>query len=286
MRKSNGVITLVPTYGLCNRMRAIASAKALSETIGSQLHVVWIQDSGLASRFCDLFEPIEPIKVTEYSQLTDYLTKLQTCVYRSSRFPLVKYVKQKLYHVILENIGTDTLSDEKVVKDLCGKKVLVSSFAKFYSHPLLSFDFMRPSRILSKQIDEIAKEFNEYTVGVHVRRTDNKKSILNSPTERFFEKIEEKIRIQPNFNFFLATDCPDTEHRFVDKFGSRVISQKKKFNRSTTSGIQSAVIDLYLLSKTSEVIGSYHSSFSHTAADISGIPENTVRSQSMIASKM
>ena len=277
MVKNNGIITLIPTGGLCNRMRAIASGKALSETIGSQLHVAWIQEPGLGSRFCDLFEPIKPIEVTEYGQRSHYLTKLQTCFFWGSNFPPVKYVRQKLYHVIRENLGTDSLNDESIIKDLCGKKVVVSSFAKFYSHPLLSFDFMRPSKILSKEINEIGKQFNEYTAGVHVRRTDNKKSILNSPTERFFEIIEEKIKNQPNLNFFLATDCPHTEHQFVEKFGRRVFLQKKDFKRSTTSGIQCAVIDLYLLSKTSEIIGSYHSSFSHTAAEISGIPKKTAR---------
>ena len=67
------MITLVPTSGLCNRMRAIASAVSLSKHLGRELEVIWIPDSALGSSFNQLFEPLPCIRVIQPNKITKHL---------------------------------------------------------------------------------------------------------------------------------------------------------------------------------------------------------------------
>ncbi len=135
----------------------------------------------------------------------------------------------------------------------------------------------KPLPHLAREISEFSEKFDQTTAGLHIRRTDNVKAIASSPTEQFVKLVDERIRNNPNFSFFLATDCPDTQKLFADRYQDRVFIRQKQFGRSTIEGIQSALIDLYLLSRCCEVFGSHYSSFSHTAAEIGNIREITVR---------
>ena len=57
---NSGTLTLVPSGGLANRMRAVASAYSLCEATGSRLQVVWFRDWALNAAFNDIFEPVDP----------------------------------------------------------------------------------------------------------------------------------------------------------------------------------------------------------------------------------
>ena len=254
-------------------MRAIASAKVLSEKIGSSLEVAWFLDSHLFAKFSDLFEPIENIKVSNYGLENPILKRIQLLKFFKSRFSSIEFLTKRKYDVIFsqQEMISNAL-DEDSIYDLSGKRVLLKSYAKFYNSPSLSFTFFQPIMLLEEIINSKARDFDEYTVGVHVRRNDNKKSISHSTDELFFKEIDCRIEKQSDFNFFLATDCPETESLFINRYGARVHVFKKENSCSTPQIIQCSVIDLYLLSRTKEIIGSYWSSFSRTAAEIGNIP--------------
>ncbi len=52
------IINIIPTGGLCNRMRAIASGVYLAIQYHSTANVIWNVNDGLKAKFEDLFEPI------------------------------------------------------------------------------------------------------------------------------------------------------------------------------------------------------------------------------------
>jgi hypothetical protein len=59
----------------------------------------------------------------------------------------------------------------------------------------------------------------------------------------------------------------------LKKFGhDRIIFHKKVFGRSVTKGVKDAVVDLFCLSRTSKILGSYFSSFSQIAGRLGNIP--------------
>ena len=67
----NGRLTLVPSGGLANRMRAIASAHCLCQQTDSSLQVVWFRDWALNAPFNSIFLP-QGLTIREATPI-DYL---------------------------------------------------------------------------------------------------------------------------------------------------------------------------------------------------------------------
>ncbi|MDD4636209.1 MAG: hypothetical protein PHV66_01190 [Bacteroidales bacterium] len=78
-------------------------------------------------------------------------------------------------------------------------------------------------------------------------------------------------------NFYLASDSVADKERLKELFGQRIITSDKAADRNSLEGMQNALVELWLLSKTKRIIGSAQSSFSETAAEISGIECRIVR---------
>ena len=53
------MITLIPTSGLSNRMRAIDSALAICEKYQIEIKIIWVRDSDLNCPFSKLFKSLE-----------------------------------------------------------------------------------------------------------------------------------------------------------------------------------------------------------------------------------
>ena len=111
---------------------------------------------------------------------------------------------------------------------------------------------------------------------MHIRRTDNVESIKFSPLELFLEKINFEVSENENVNFFLSTDDLNVEERIISEFGNKIITHKKEFSRQTVAGMQDAVVDMFCLSKTAVIYGSYWSSFSEISARIGEINLTTL----------
>ena len=112
-------------------------------------------------------------------------------------------------------------------------------------------------------------------LGVHIRRGDalkgpKREHYLPSTDEAF-----EKVMRAWDGAFFLATDCEETESRFREMFGDRILTRGKPWVPSefgvVKEGQRDAVADLFLLSRTRRVIGTRHSSFGHVAALMGGV---------------
>ena len=276
MKKLEKTITLIPIMGLCNRMRAIASAKALSDRIGSNLEIVWLNHFKFPAKFKDLFEDVDTIRIKDYWLNIPSLRRQQVINIARSAIYLKEYAKWRKYDLILprEQSKDGSFDDEESIYRIRGKKVLMVSYSRFYSD--CSFSFFRPCSPMSDEINSQATRFNEHTAGVHVRRNDNERSKIYSPNEEFFRIIEDRIASNPNFNFFLATDSKETQSIFIKRYGDRVFARENKFDSYSNIGIKSALVDLFLLSRTTDIIGSYWSSFSRNASALGNIPFHTV----------
>lgn len=75
----------------------------------------------------------------------------------------------------------------------------------------------------------------------------------------------------------MATDDLETENELIEKFTYKIITYKKELSRNTKKGIIDALIDLYCLSKTKYIFGSYWSSFSDIASRIGKIEVVTIK---------
>lgn len=134
------------------------------------------------------------------------------------------------------------------------------------------FKMFRPSENINKHIASITDKFVADMVGVHIRRTDQVKSIEYSKTENFIELMHREVKENPQVCFYLATDDMKEEEIIRKEFPDRIISNEKRtLARDSEEGMFDAVVDLYCLAKCNRLIGSYWSSFTDIAAALYGI---------------
>ena len=279
MLKQN-IIVFVPQAGLCNRMRSIASAVNLSVHLDRNLEIIWLTDNYLNCPFNYLFRPLPSIRVIHPSKITKYfyMEKKDITPKIRNRFKKLavigsSWIYQNIMHdTIMRNPDFyDVKSIDIVEKIAVTKRPLLMTWRSFYSNlKNNSYSFFQPIDELENKINERTADFTDSTIGIHLRRSDNEKSILNSPLSLFESAISDEIEMNPKVNFYLASDSREEKQYLKQVFGSRIITNFEKAERHNIQGMQAALIDLYSLSRTCKIYGSYWSSFSRVAAEISG----------------
>ena len=259
-------VVVQPMGGLCNRMRTICGAASLACKIHGELKVIWTMDGSLNIGFSEIFESF-PCKVYEV-QLSSLKYKL-------------------LYHWYKDICRYKILDDEWVNKYARGKhfdtwsnlighrgNLIISS-----SDILFDGDYKMfiPNNRTLQTLNTVC--CNSNTIGIHIRRTDNEMSIKHSPTQLFLGKVREELHANPDAKFYLATDDPVEEERFLSEFGDCILVYKKhSFDRNDPIAIKDALIDLYNLSQCKKILASYYSSFSDVAALWGNIEKEVIKS--------
>lgn len=255
---SKGTLTLSPLGGLANRMRAILAADTLCREVGSELKVVWMRESGLNARFCDLFQPLSVADVQELGA-KDYLLYAPPL----KRNLFIPSIPQKLrFDTTLFDWHLPVLQQnpEELAAMLKGKNVFVASGLGFFpTNDALFAQYFKPLPSLMEEVGQRTAAFGDQTVGVHIRRTDNAMSIQCSPIEAFVERME---AFPATTNFYLATDDERVKSLMSEKFPHRVWSSPFEADRNSLEGMREAVVEMFSLAKTSHFLGSYYSSFS------------------------
>lgn len=265
----NHLIIVEPFGGLANRMRVIASGLWLKNKVNGNLLVIWVSDECINCPYELIFESNENIKTIREN-------------------PCIKHVKETSKATLAANIinkfiGIDYCIKERDFLDLIwpGKldilaiasssKVIYIQTCEEFGDNLFAFKSFNPIPQIREQVDRLSRTFTKSTIGIHIRRTDHALSIENSPLPLFIEKMQHEIVVNKETNFFLATDDSAVEKNMFNVFGPKIITHKKEISRQTIKGIQDAAVDLYCLSKTSKIVGSYWSSFSEVASKINQI---------------
>lgn len=144
-------------------------------------------------------------------------------------------------------------------------------------HPKLREELLRhirklePHKSIKRVIEGFIKTNNWKNItGLHVRRTDFQLTLDGrgkvSTDEKFFTQMEKILSKNPKTRFFLATDSKETERKFINRFGSKIITYPKKgWDKSSSEFTKEALIELLLLSKTHRILGTYMSTFTEMA---------------------
>lgn len=259
----NDRIYIVPTGGLCNRMRAMASGIYLSQQTHHPVTIYWNNTQGLCADFNKLFMPIEN-KHIDVVENKKWLYRIEGTRDYILRWPFLHYMHKVIFNYSKERKGNLLLHTD------IHKSTLLISCYSMGQHLNLKKLFV-PQPDIQSQIDKITANFKGNTIGVHIRRTDNTQSIQNSPTESFYRILMMEISKDPSVKFYLATDNQSIKNDFTKKFQDRIITYDCKMERNSLEGMKSAVIELFCLSMTIKIIGSDYSSYSQIAAEIGGI---------------
>ncbi len=258
-------------------MRVLNSCLVLNNNRSRSFKIVWQKDSSLNCDFHKLFQPIVYFDIVFENEVLNYYSN-----YKPDHSPTIKGRVKKLKHAII-NLKHNYYDDNRVqqhrfedeywlnlknclVIDTCHDFFTQEGKNNFYHN-------FKPVDSLQLRIDSLTRGFGKRTVGIHIRRTDNNESIEISKTDLFVEAIWELLAKDPNYTFYLSTDDIDTEEYFKKLFGERIIvNENKNLARDTEKGIQDALVDLYTLSKTDKILGSWWSSFSFIASELGQVP--------------
>ncbi len=260
----------VPVGGLANRMRAISSAIEFAQKNERTIEIIWFQDYGMGAPFYKLFQPMNIAGVTiRDANFIDYFLYDRPrkknffipCIFQSLLFN--KRIYENSFDFLLKSsFNFNSLSKHQ--------RLFMASFYAFYPvvHP---FKIFNPLSEIQGKIEQIISSFSSRTIGVHIRRTDNIESIVNSPLSLFITKMQAAIDENPQTDFYLATDSNEVKEELIRKFPNKIKTTNLVLRRDSLEGIQNAVVELYVLSNTKEIWGSFNSSFSETSAQISNI---------------
>lgn len=252
------MIIIQPSGGLCNRIRAISSAYILSQKKNCKLIVLWKLCDELNCPFEELFLP--PAEITIINFKNKFHPKKLFYFLRA---------KQRFHNADIENNKTDGVLHEDFFEQLASS-VYISTCEHFY--PAEDYHLFVPTKELQKRIKNITDTFGPHCVGVHIRRTDHSWAIANSKSDEFSVAIREELKEFPDAKFYIATDDIKEEERLREEFGSVILSNTTKtLARNSVEGMHGALIDLFCLSNTTKIFGSYYSSFTDIAADMQKI---------------
>ena len=274
----NGSLLFVPSGGLANRMRAVASAYELCKKVDSTLQVLWFQDWALSAPFHSIFEETPLVAIREATVLDHILYDRA----RKKNLFLPALPQRILFQRHIKEQDVTPLKKQSFDFEQWarGKRCYMSCYQVFGTFPDERYQqLFHPVKAVMDVVDGYRSQFNSHTIGLHIRRTDNAESIAKSPTVLFINKVREEVDQHDDTKVFLATDSTEVKREFIAAFGSRIITPKEDACRDSISGIRGGVVDLWTLASTQKIYGSAGSSFSPMAASIGGVPLEIMNAQ-------
>jgi len=259
-------ITFVPLGGLCNRMRAIASGVHLAKEKGSDIIIYWHKNRDCFAHFSELFQPIEnkQVQVKPYTFREFYLA-----VNRKKNLCIPGLIRGFIFDNQI--VGQYECLEEAFPEKFPGKNIFITSGYSLTKHEPLK-DLFVPIPELQNRVNSILARFTGNVIGIHIRRGDNLQSIGKNTVEDYCRYIESELCENPGIQFYLATDSPEVKKELIQRFKKNILFNEGLMQRDSLTGMKDAVVDLWCLSRTTKIVGSYYSSFSDLAAEMGGIP--------------
>jgi len=263
-----------PLGGLCNRMRTIASFYTVAKASGRDLAVVWLRDEGMNCPAARLFKLPKDVKLVDGPYVSKPRMRL-----RSLGRMLTRRAEGRRFDRTVENWQAKAALTPETVRALKAKSLYASSCYSLESdYEKYDYSIFQPAPDIAALADGVTKGFPANCVGIHIRRTDNEKSIEASRTQDFALRMRAEVEADPDVGFFLATDSPEEERALKGEFPGRILTyEKRSLERDSEQGIVDAYVDYLCLSCTRKIYGSYFSSFSRCAAALHGTGLEIVR---------
>ncbi len=256
-------------------MRAIASGVALAQRLKLPYTLKWPVNNDLFAGFNDIFEQ------TEWLPVIDNISSKQDLLFcdgpRKKNLFLSPLLQVGRYGLKIDDSKLEPLLDqphavEQLISEVDGT-ILIRTGSEFYPNSdTLYRSLFKPTEAIFREAERRLKiDKGERPVGLHIRRTDNTLSILNSPDELFENAIREELETNPQTKFYLATDNEEVKFNLHRLFGDCITYSTKKADRTSRDGIIEGITEMTSLSMCSKIYGSYWSSFSEAAARIGSI---------------
>ena len=273
-------IILLPIGGLANRMLAISFFALYCLKGEKKLTVIWTKDKFLNCSFKYLFEhpQLQNVEIKD-ATLKDLILndRPKKRNFKLTRFMHPFFYQRRVYENEYNRLVVDIEYQKSFFKEIeqYSKTFIVGVCHPYYIENMMSI--FKPNNKLKTKIDELVSTFPSNTIGIHIRRTDNINCIKESPIDLFIDKINHEIEQDKNVSFLVASDSIKEKKELINLFGNKIITSLKDVRRDKPESIQEALIELYSLSLTKKIYGSYSSTFSHVAGMLNNKPITLLR---------
>ena len=171
-----------PTYGLANRLRALASILELAQQLNKNLLIVWLNDDELNCSFHELFEPIPGVSFRGKPYLWQF-TKNSNQGNFGRRLAVGIINKLMGFDFCVKELNDSFFKSENNfnIYSVAEKyrSVYVQTCADFLRDDQVLQQF-QPTAALQARISQRSAGFGARTIGLHIRRTDHADAIANS----------------------------------------------------------------------------------------------------------
>ncbi|MDR7123696.1 hypothetical protein [Pseudotabrizicola sp. 4114] len=256
-------------HGLCNRLRAMASAAAIAESTGRQLVVIWRPDAHCEARISDLLRYPGPVLEDETADVFRHLA--------AQSYNYMEIEPGSCHNALILGTG-----------DAGGDVFIRSAYSLKSPHVTMIREqaFLQSLVPSEAVLDLVARVPHPSDIAVHIRMGTGPEfehlpyeSARNWPPERHLELVEWRKksdvsrfvrRLESLFangaqTAFVAADLAATYTALQDHFGSKIrFLPRDSFDRSARQ-LQYALADLMLLTAAPMMLASHWSSFSDVA---------------------
>jgi len=271
-------LVFYPQSGLANRLRAIASAKILADYTGRRLLVKWVPSVTECNiAWEDLFVNQLELYPLPLSTFENGLNFYDDTGSHDFCWDMPQSLAQNKSDIVAL----------RTFRNFRPKGMREEAFKRSKS---LFYKSLKPVSIIQEVVSGIQEQYfkENNVVGVHIRRTDyfsylgqDPKAV--APTELFIKRMMRILKTNPKAKFFLATDDKEEEQIIKSHLqGAVIVHKKDAVSRLTKNGMQDALIDWLLLSRTSRIIGSYRSSFNEEAGIVHMIEVKTIPKRAIL----
>jgi glycosyltransferase involved in cell wall biosynthesis len=274
-RRNRCKFYIEPKNGIGNRLRALASAAVLARATDRNLIVIWRADMHCDAEFSELFLVGDLLVCSDVD-----VTNIQNCSSANS-----------------QTSGGECNSHLFADGDIYVESACVFSDSR--TNWALESEWLRKHIIPLPEIMHVIDQYSETfdidnVIGVHIRmgqpaakhayedsstwdpaqRLALEKNRSDSHYMYFMEYMQEIWKTSPTQKFFICADNPEIYAAFAEYFSDTAQSlilhvEKHTYDRSLEQ-LQSALVDVWLLSRCTMVLGSPWSSFSELAARLGG----------------
>ena len=246
-------LILNPQGGLGNRMRAIASARRVCEMARARLTILW-EWGDYRQLFNDPTVTIKSLSGFIEANYSHIRHKLENELERDERrvVPAVEALVLTTWHVF----GAEG--------ETIGREADVASW------------FPRPAEHIENRVLEHMARLPDRIVGIHLRRTDNDSANEDSPDELYHAEMERLA--DQGWSFFIATDNLQAERAMRRRYRGCFVLEKNpglvmRWPRSFSyQDTVDDLVDLFILSRCTFIIGAHASSFSRIAIALNKDP--------------
>ena len=287
------IIICKTNSGMCNRLIPFITSLRISKILKAEYYLHWNDDCrdidypyrGEKTRYTDMFENIENIKYINDQELSKLIKRkrvkkiniyqnIDCNIDKLKQFDIIFF--DSLCHPIYlkeDNINFKNWSDLDWIKSDYG-----ISLHEYFA-------MLRPSKDINEKIDYLKNKFTKDIIGIHLRHwpagwLKQNKHLIENSLEKVINFIETKLKENPDIKFFISTTDHAKINILVDKFKNNILYYEDRFGdceddkyyiedqtKSTCNRYKNmnGVVDLFLLSKCSELVIDTSSSFSIAA---------------------